>query len=129
MVSYGITPPGEEVPYKDQQHHSRLAKFTVLGKPLFGQRLQVSFDDERDQIPHVYPPGFGVPRNNLVAEKGCTAKTCSKNHSSADWSAVDEPSQPSQPAGQQDNPAPWTLKWSHPYGFDATQVGVDFVLL
>ncbi|KAK2745269.1 hypothetical protein FQN57_003964 [Myotisia sp. PD_48] len=120
FVAYGIAMPKE----LSKIRNTRQATVTVVGEPGFGQRLQVSLDDGLGHVPPVYPPGFGVPltrRAVIRASSLFSLRSTSGEHTSSNTPIS------SKMAGGHAEPSQ-VYKRSHPYGFDATQVAVDFVL-
>ncbi|ODH53039.1 hypothetical protein GX48_00909 [Paracoccidioides brasiliensis] len=122
MLDHGIPLPGLE---KLWMSHNPMATVSVIGSPGYGQRLQVSMNDDPAHPLAVFPRGFGVPDGpdgihpivSVVVDR--TSPTPPE--------IIQQYLSPPAEFNPRTSPQP-TQVLTHPYGLDATQVGVDFVL-
>jgi hypothetical protein len=131
MLAHGISPPERQL-----RPISPMATVTVIGDKGKGQRLHVSGLIDSGLCPEVFPAGFEISEDNTKEPLDLTGLSISPIAGSSSVSDSQlEPLQdyfgaPAQPLGlvPEINPLNQNTK-SHPAGLDATQVGVDFVLL
>lgn len=124
MLAHGITPPERQ-----PQAISPMAIVSVIGSPGHGQRLHVSVPDHSVLCPEIFPIGFGLPGDGETTAFDLSDLSVSPVAGSSGvlQNQVAAPTQhldlvPGIDPRNQDAAC-------HPYGLDATQVGVDFVLL
>ncbi|PGH17664.1 hypothetical protein AJ79_01026 [Helicocarpus griseus UAMH5409] len=130
MLAHGIPFPlkGASMGAADQWLFSNpMATVSVVGSPGFGQRLQVSVSDVPGQLADVFPPGFGVPDSPTAEHPIISIVSNAKGIPPPQESAQPNITPPRDLNGAGLLPHS-AEKLSHPYGLDATQVGVDFVL-
>jgi len=131
MLAHGIPPPERQL-----RSISPMATVSVIGNPGKGQRLHVSGLSDSVHCPEIFPAGFGLPEANTNTALDFTGLSISATPESSGFSddLLESPQDRSRAATQlldlsaEVNPRNQHAK-SHPYGLDATQVGVDFVLL
>lgn len=140
MIAHGIPLPGTAPRPEDQWlYDNPMATVSVIGSPGFGQRLHVSISDAPVQPAEVFPPGFGVPDSPTAEQPVISVVDRTKhfmvsqdnhNHNNISQPYLSPPADfnGSDRLGSSLSPQP-IHGFSHPYGLDATQVGVDFVLL
>ncbi|KKZ64657.1 hypothetical protein EMCG_09420 [[Emmonsia] crescens] len=139
MIAHGIPLPGTAPRPEDQWlYDNPMATVSVIGSPGFGQRLHVSISDAPVQPAEVFPPGFGVPDSPTAEQPVISVVDRTKhfmvsqdnhNHNNISQPYLSPPADfnGSDRLGSGLSPQP-IHGFSHPYGLDATQVGVDFVL-
>ncbi|KAK2739796.1 hypothetical protein FQN55_009117 [Onygenales sp. PD_40] len=128
MLAHGIPLPANGTPW-----FSPMATVSVLGNPGFGQRLHVSTIDAPPELDEVFPPGFGVPSTDPDHDVIATFNNPTKLWVPSSHLPPYMPDTPDTgpmefPHFDSDASTECGHRPPHPYGLDATQVGVDFVL-
>ncbi|OJD10653.1 hypothetical protein AJ78_08391, partial [Emergomyces pasteurianus Ep9510] len=136
MLAHGIPLPGTTAAPRPEDQWLRdhpMATVSVIGSRGFGQRLQVSVGDSPVQPAQIFPPGFGIPDGPTPEQPIISVVDYSKHvrFSGNNGRPYQPPAADFNGPGRLDasNITAQPIQGSgHPYGLDATQVGVDFVL-
>lgn len=127
MLANGISFPGKSKS-PSMKSISPTSSIRVIGNPGSEQRLQVSVAGGYD-APHIFPPNSFVDPQNAASPWHSPGSVASVN----DYRATNGVPLNSQTRGFANNPCYHSGSTRslirHPFGLDATQVGVDFVLL
>ncbi|PGH11288.1 hypothetical protein AJ80_07187 [Polytolypa hystricis UAMH7299] len=125
MTAYGISAPDN----KSSGSPDPTATVSVIGSPGFGQRLSICLPGTPICGQQVFPPGFGIPDNDMIAAWGIKQVSEQSSPENGNTMPGDTPLDPNSPT----HPPPCCHEVnkssnSHPHGLDAPQVGIDFVL-